>query len=90
MAWKRIKTHFVHVARYVGKRTIGTEKLREGLEAENQGAKCPSQPDGVLSLFSMPLHAARRAVATAPPFLKRQRRAFYIYPFLVPDRHNRP
>ena len=48
MTWRRIKIHFVHVAQYVGKRTIGTEKLRERLEVENQGVKFPSQSDGVV------------------------------------------
>ena len=38
-AWKRVKAHAVPVARYVGKGTFGTEKLREELEAGNEGVK---------------------------------------------------
>ena len=39
--WKRLKIHGIPLARYVGKGTHGTEKLREEIEAENEGVTIP-------------------------------------------------
>ena len=39
--WKRVKIHGIPLARYVGKGTHGTEKLREEIEAENEGVTIP-------------------------------------------------
>ena len=42
MIWKRVKVHGVPVARYVGKKIFGTEKLQEELVAENKGVRIPA------------------------------------------------
>lgn len=39
--WKRVKVHGVALERYVGKGTYGTGKLKEELEAENEGLVIP-------------------------------------------------
>lgn len=39
--WRRLEIHGIPLARYVRKGTHGTEKLREEIEAENEGATIP-------------------------------------------------
>ena len=41
--WHRVKIHGVPLNRYLGKGTHGLEKLREELEAENEGLEIPMQ-----------------------------------------------
>ena len=39
--WERVKIHGIPLTRYVGKGTHGTERLREVIEAENEGMNIP-------------------------------------------------
>ena len=39
--WERVQIHGAPVAHYVGEGTHGTEKLREEIEAENEGVEIP-------------------------------------------------
>ena len=41
--WRRVKIHGVPLNRYLGKGTHGLEKLREEIEAENEGVEIPMQ-----------------------------------------------
>jgi hypothetical protein len=42
-SWCRLKVHAIPLLRYVGKGTLGTQKLRAEIEAENEGVVIPTQ-----------------------------------------------
>ena len=41
--WRRVKIHGVPLNRYLGRGTYGLDKLREEIEAENEGVEIPRQ-----------------------------------------------
>jgi hypothetical protein len=62
---ERLKIHAVPLVRYMGKATEGLQKIREVLEAENEGVAIPTQVRWVANDRTVRERRQNREIATS-------------------------
>ena len=69
-----------HARDHAGSRGLPLQRPARALPRPGPHAPISEEPLGSVCnlVFSIPLHAARRAIAAAPPLLKQRRRLYYM------------